>query len=264
MQEVVCGRNPQQRSTGELVGLQVARAILQLDGCDHFGVTVPVEVQRYLERLVARLSLVLDDLLMGVYVIGGVAFDEYLPESSDLDVYAVVRTALERDQKLSVANGCSHRMLRCPARRLELVVVSVQAARRGSAAPQWELNLNTGVREPDHVGLDPGAEQSHWFLIDLAIAHERGIALLGPPAHELIAAPQAVYVRSAQAEVVAWYARNELPEDAVTVACRAWHWLENGKFASKREALRWATERLGYGTRGREPAPERYRADVAP
>jgi hypothetical protein len=215
-----------------------------------------MEVQRYLQQVVARLRSVLDDLLIGVYVIGGVAFDEYHPESSDLDVYAVVRRPLKPDQKLSVANCCSHRMLRCPARRLELVVLSVRAAQQHSAVPQWELNFNTGARQPEHLGLDPGSEPSHWFLVDLAIAHEHGIALLGPPARELIVAPEAAEVRAAQAEVVAWYARNELGQDTVTAACRAWHWLETGSFAGKGEALRWATERLDCGARERDPTPE--------
>ena len=219
--------------------------------------SVPEEVQSYLGELVARLSSVLDDRLIGVYVIGGLAFDDYRPGSSDLDVYVVVQSPLEQHQKLSVANCCSHRKLPCPARRLELVVVSVRAARRRSAAPQWELNLNTGPRQLDHVGLDPGAEPSHWFVVDLAIAHERGIALLGPPAHKLIAAPKAADVRTALAEVVAWYAHNELGEDAVTAACRAWHRLETGRFASKREALRWATQRLYRCTRWRDPPSER-------
>jgi Domain of unknown function (DUF4111) len=209
---------------------------------------VPEDVQYYLEQLGEGLRSVLDELLLGVYVIGGVAFEDYRPGSSDLDVYAIVQTPLKRHQKLSLANCCSHGTLPCPARRLELVVVSVQAARQPSAAPQWELNLNTGPCQLDHVGLDPATEPGHWFVVDLAIAHERGVALLGPPAHELITAPAAVDLRTALAEVVAWYARNELREDTVTAACRAWYWLETGRFASKREAVRWVigcADRLG-------------------
>jgi Domain of unknown function (DUF4111) len=217
-------------------------------------VIVPAEVQRYLEQLVARLSSLLADRLIGVYVIGGVAFGEYRPKRSDLDVYAVVQSALEPDQKLSVVGCCSHRMLPCPARRLELVVISVHAALRPGKAPQWELNFNTGARQLDHVGLDPSAEPSHWFLVDLAIANERGIALLGPPPHEMMAAPEPGIVRKALTEVVAWYAQNDKGEEAVLAACRAWHWLETGSFASKDGALSWATQRLARSTRGPEPA----------
>jgi hypothetical protein len=219
-------------------------------------VAIPGEVQHYLEQLVTRLSWVLDELLIGVYVIGGVVFGEYRSESSDLDVYAIVQSPLEHDQKLAVAKCCSHRMLPCPARRLELVVISAQAARRPGAAPQWELNLNTGARQLEHVALDPGDEPSHWFVVDLAVAHQHGVALLGPPAHKLIGTPQAGDVRTAQAESVAWYAHNDLREDTVAAACRAWYWLETGRFASKREAWRWATRRMARSTSGHHRAAE--------
>jgi len=205
---------------------------------------IPEDVRGYLARLIERLSAALEDRLVGVYALGGMAFGDYRPESSDLDVYAVVRAALEEDQKLSLAERCSHRMLPCPARRLELVVISAEAARRPGRVPRWELNLNTGPGQPDHVGLDPAAEPSHWFVLDLAIAYHRGVPLVGPPAHELIGSPDAAAVHHAQSEVVAWYARNEMREETVTAACRAWHWLETGTFAAKREARHWAGARL--------------------
>jgi hypothetical protein len=122
-----------------------------------------------------------------------------------VDVYGVVDGALDEQLKLSVAECCSHRSLPCPARRLELVVISAAAARRPGSVPGWELNLITGAGEDNH--LDPANEPTHWFVLDLAIARERGVCLVGPPARELIGAPDAADVRVALADVVAWYAR---------------------------------------------------------
>jgi hypothetical protein len=205
---------------------------------------VPADVQTYLDRLGERLRQALDPDLIGAYAVGGLALDDYRPESSDIDVYAVVRTPLDEPGKRSVADLCSHRSLPCPARRLELVVISAAAGRSPGAAPQWELNLNTGERETDHVGLDPAAEPSHWFVLDLALARQCALPRLGPPADQLIGAPVEADVRAAQAEVVAWYARSGPGAETVSAACRAWYWSETGMFAAKREALRWAAQRL--------------------
>jgi hypothetical protein len=208
-------------------------------------VAVPANVQRYLDRLVDRLRDELDPDLLGVYAIGGLALGDYRAPGSDVDVYAVVRTALDEARKLSVADLCSHRSLPCPARRLELVVISAAAAGSPGGAPRWELNLNTGAYETDHVGVDPAGEPSHWFVLDLALARQCALPLLGPPAAELIGSPPASDVRAAQAQVIAWYAGNGLGGETVTAACRAWYWDQTGRFAAKRDALRWAAKRLG-------------------
>jgi hypothetical protein len=205
---------------------------------------LPEDVQRYLSRLVERLASVLHDRLIGVYGLGGLAYGDYRHGRSDLDVYVVVRSSLDANEKLAIADGCSHGALPCPARQLEMVVISAQAARHPTSTPRWELNLNTGADRTDHVGLDPAAEPSHWFVLDLAIARQCGVALLGPPASELVGVPQVDDIQRAQSEAVAWYARNEMPAETVAAACRAWHWLATGTFAAKRTAARWALTRL--------------------
>lgn len=201
---------------------------------------VPPVERRYLAQLVARLSGALGERLLAVYVVGGVAFGDYRPGRSDLDIYVIVDAPLDEAEKRAVAERCSHRALTCPARRLELVVISARAAQQPGPAPRWELNLNTGPGLSDHVGVEAAAEPAHWFVLDLAIARERAVTLLGQPPYELIGAPRPADVRAAQAQTVAWYAENDMPAETVAAACRAWHWLATGEFASKRSAMRWA------------------------
>jgi hypothetical protein len=201
---------------------------------------VPDDERRYIARLVERLGWTLQERLIAVYALGGLAFDDYRPGKSDLDIYVIVSSSLNEHEKHSIADRCRHRSLPCPAPRLELVVISARAARHPGPAPRWELNLNTGPSLSDHVGLDPAAEPAHWFVLDLAIARERGATLLGPAPREVIGAPRTADVRAAQSEAVAWYAENDMPAEAVAAACRAWHWLATGRFASKRQAARWA------------------------
>ncbi len=100
-----------------------------------FGITIPSDVQLYLGRLAERLTAALAGRLLGVYVLGSVAFDDYRPQSSDVDVYGVVDGTLDEPLKLAVAKCCSYRSLPGPARRLELVVISAAAARRPRGAP---------------------------------------------------------------------------------------------------------------------------------
>jgi hypothetical protein len=201
---------------------------------------VPDAEQSYLCCLLDRLRSILDDRLTAVYALGGLAFDDYQPGRSDLDIYVIISGPLDEDERHAITDRCSHRALPCPAPRLELVVMSARAAQHPGASPQWALNFNTGHALSDHVGLDPAAEPAHWFVLDLAIARERGIALLGPPPSELIGELRLADVRSAQSQAVAWYAANDMPVEAIASACRAWHWLATGRFASKRQAARWA------------------------
>lgn len=213
--------------------------VFTLDGSME-EVRIPCDVRGYLDRLVELLRFGLCDRLVGIYALGSLAFDDYRPASSDLDIYAVVHAPLAREEKLVVADVCSHRALPCPARKLELVLISAASARYPGAAPKWELNLNTGSHQIDHVGLDPAAEPRHWFVVDLAIAHERGVSLFGPHAKEVIGTPDAAAVRDAQSDVVAWFAHNATEAEMVTAACRARYWLRTGTFSAKSQALRWA------------------------
>ena len=82
-------------------------------------------------------------------------------------------------------------------------------------------------------------------MLDLAIARQSAVTLLGPDARELIGSPSHAVLAAAQADAVAWYARHGTAEEAFVAACRAWHWDQAGTFASKRVALRWAAARAG-------------------
>jgi hypothetical protein len=186
--------------------------------------------------------------VVGVYLVGSLALGDYRPAQSDIDVYVIVVSKLTRSQKREVARNLSHRAMACPATRLELVVVTAEEALAPSAPPLWELNFNTGSGEADHLGLDPVSEPSHWFVLDLALASERGVSLLGPPAGSVIVSPPVAQIRAAQRQAIIWYAEHAMPAEAAIAACRAWHWQEQGGFASKNEALSWARARFESGS----------------
>lgn len=192
----------------------------------------------YLHELAARLPEA-----RAVYVIGSAAMGGYEPGRSDLDVLVAVDAPLDGAARDAIVARCSHDALPCPARKLELVVYTAAQLATPSRGQRWELNLNTGADEPLHAGADPAAEPWFWFVLDLAQARDHAVPLRGPPAHELIGEVPRTLALEALADCIAWYARHQPGEAAFLAAARAWRYVEEGVWSSKRDALRWARQR---------------------
>jgi predicted nucleotidyltransferase len=180
-----------------------------------------------------------------IVLIGSAALGDYVHGSSDLDV-AVIAPGPVGDPE-AVAAPLRHSALPCPARRLELVVYRAEQAAAPTRDIEFELDLNTG-EEVDRLLTELGDEAGHWYLIDLAIAHEHGRSLAGPPAGDVIGAPPHTDVIDALLAGLAWAIAEE-PDTLNTVlnACRAWHFAETGDWLAKRAAGAWAAERLEDG-----------------
>lgn len=165
--------------------------------------------------------------LRGAWLVGSIAWDDYRPGSSDIDVLAVADPQ-PLPVRLALAEALA--ALPCPGRKLEFVLYPP-----GPDQPsRWQLNLNTN---PVHASTDPATEPRHWFVLDVAMARERAIPLFGPPAHELLAPVPEQTVRQALEESLAWHEANEPKEpNAVLNACRARHYTETGRWASKTAA----------------------------
>jgi hypothetical protein len=199
------------------------------------------DAARYLERLVDRSRAVLGDRLIGAWLANSGARDDYLPGRSDLDVELGVDGALDEPSRFRLADALRHGSLPCPAPRLELVVYRSEVLADPGARPDWELNLNTGPATADHVGLDASAEPTHWFVLDLSMARERSIPLLGPPLADLLAPiPDELVIEALRASAD-WHAVNDAAApNRVLNACRAWLWLTERRWSSKTEAAAWA------------------------
>jgi hypothetical protein len=199
----------------------------------------------YLSRVVERLREPLGSELHAVVLGGSAALGAYEPGRSDLDVIAVCASPLPETLARDLARALSHRALPCPARRLELVVMTRAAAAGDPRASAFELDLNTGADEADHVGLDPAAEAAHWFVVDRSIARARGRALFGPAPRDVLAPVPRGEVLVALGDSLDWHAIHESTSpNSVLNACRAWRWTRTGRWTSKRAAAEWARERM--------------------
>ncbi len=192
--------------------------------------TVAPELRPYLDELVERLAAVTE--LEALYLLGSGAGGAWQPGVSDVDVVAVTSRSLTTAERQAVAAAAES--LPSPARKLELVVYP-----RGS--DEWELNLNTG----EHVSFDVADEPGFWFVLDRAQAAEHAVPLLGPPWSELFDPVAREDVVAALLESLDWQAREE-PDTRSSVlnTCRAWAWLETGRWRSKPEAAAWLRNRV--------------------
>jgi hypothetical protein len=199
----------------------------------------------YLAELVARLRAGLGEDLVAAILGGSAGLGAYEPGRSDLDVLAVVDRPPGGARLRALAPDLLHASLPCPARKLELVVMTRATVAGKPGAPAYELNLGTGAGQPDVVELDPAAEAAHWFVIDRAIARSRGRSLLGPPAREVLAPVPRHELVAAVHGSLDWHQAHETASpDTVLNASRAWHWACTGRWASKARAAEWARDRL--------------------
>jgi predicted nucleotidyltransferase len=202
-------------------------------------------IARYLQAVVAALRARLGADLVAVSLVGSGATGDFVPGTSDLDVAAVTARPIQRETKLALAEALSHDRLPVPARLLELVVYTLAALASPQRRVQFELNLNTGRDVEDHVGLEPAAEAGHWFLLDLAIAREHGVALFGPALGVLVGELPREWLLTAAKASLDWYDANEpAPASTVLAACRAWRFAAEGSWGSKADAAAWAAKRL--------------------
>src|SRR4051812_28710629 len=150
--------------------------------------------------------------------------DAYVPGRSDVDVIGVSAGTLSEKDRRAIATDLSHGRLPCSARKLELVIYTRAHVERPAACIQPELNLNTGAEEHSLESADP-----FWFVLDLALARERGVSLHGPGPAELIGeVPRAAILRALAASVD-WYAREDPGSpNALLNADRARRYVDEG------------------------------------
>ena len=89
-------------------------------------------------------------------------------------------------------------------------------------------------------------ESPHWFLLDLAIAREASLPLLGSPLGALLGPIPRSASLAALRLSLDWFDANE-PDRAsvVLAACRARRFAEEGAWGTKPEAAEWAASRHG-------------------
>ena len=197
-------------------------------------------MEEYLAELTRRLSEQLGEQLLAAWVVGSSALGDFDAARSDVDVQALSAERCDRATLQALATALT--AVPCPVRGLEFVLYA------RAEVPRFSLNLNTGPGMTHHEGYDPDAEQHFWFTLDVSIAHEHAVALLGPHPSEVLPPLARELVAHAARDSLAWWASYDAGQ-AVLAACRAWAWAQEDRWLSKGEAAAWAIARLD------DPAP---------
>jgi predicted nucleotidyltransferase len=201
----------------------------------------------YLGEVTRRVSGVLGDRLVGVWLVGSGASGDYDPVRSDIDVQGVATERLPLDERKDLVGRLEHAVLPNPARGLEFVLYA-QEDLEDPRGPRLQLNLNTGARMEHHVAYDADDDAQFWFTIDVSIARQTAVPLLGPSASDVFPEPPRWLVAGAALEALDfWAALPGAGHQTVLTACRSWAWAVDGVWRSKGDSARWAMERTAPG-----------------
>jgi hypothetical protein len=146
---------------------------------------VPTEVASFGRELARRLAEALGGGLVGAYFVGSVALGGYVADESD--IVGVSEHQVPAGAKLLVADAVLGCTTDCPARGLEFTLYRQEIAGAPPRGADFEVNANRGPRMARSVHLDPGAEPGFWYIIDRAVAHRAGIAIVGLPERQVFA-----------------------------------------------------------------------------
>ena len=200
------------------------------------------DVDEYLDQLTNSLESHLGEHLVAAWVIGSGALGDFDRDRSDVDVQAVSSIRHSRAELRRLAAALSHDALPCPVRGLEFVVYAREDL-GDPAGPAFQLNLNTGRGMRQHEGLDPRSEARFWFTLDVAIARDSALPLIGAVPSTVLPVLPRPLILHALSEALDWYGAND-DAQAVLAACRAWAWAADGSWLSKGRAARWAIAQL--------------------
>lgn len=191
-----------------------------------------------LERLLGR-------GIVGLYLSGSLAYGDFAPDRSDIDLEAVVRNPLTEDQLRSVEQLHKEVERRCPewANRIECSYVSLELIREltppAKARPWW--GFGTFYAE---------APAGNEWIINHYLLSKYGIALEGPDFNDLIPPIDIHAVRQASArdlfqewvpkiDDIAWLSNSHYQSYLVLNLCRILRTVIHGQPGSKKVAGQW-------------------------
>lgn len=212
--------------------------------------TAGQEIDRVVIELLGEMRRVLGDELRAVYLAGSLTAGDFSADRSDLDLVVVTAGALD-DAHVSVM-----REVHC---RFDETASLWRTEVEVSYVPSHALRpFSPGLGTFAHLGRGEQLEVREFdrsWNLELHQLREHAIAVVGPPAGEVIAPISEGELRATAATLVQDWLEPlaDTPERwrrvgyqafLVLTACRALHTLETGTIVSKRAAARWVMTSL--------------------
>lgn len=210
------------------------------------NVTPYPAINTMLTEWVEGLKRLLDDNVVGLYLSGSLAYGDFVPERSDVDLQAVVRNPLTQEELKSIEQ--LHREIegRCPqwANRIECSYVPLELLREPTppvtSRPWWGFGT-----------LYAEAPAGNEWIINHYLLSKHCFALEGPDFNELIPPISIQEVRQASARDLfkewvpkiddrAWLSNSHYQSYLVLNLCRILHTVIHGQVGSKKVSGQWA------------------------
>ncbi len=188
--------------------------------------------------------------LVGIYPYGSLAFGDYTPDTSDMDVLAVAATPPVEEARQRIVETLARRVPELPGAGLDFSLMDAADAASPPDPPSLliALGMYRGWNwKPDVTFDEAGEPTGH---IAPAVILQTGAHISGaPPAEVFSPVPRAFLLRAVRGSVAWWMQHDEIwmPRSAVLNACRAWRLAEEGVLSSKLGGGAWALEKgIGY------------------
>ncbi|MBV9622491.1 MAG: DUF4111 domain-containing protein [Acidobacteria bacterium] len=204
------------------------------------------EINSVLTEWADGLKRLLGKKIVGLYLSGSLAYGDFVPERSDIDLQAVVQNPLTEDELRSVEQLHKDVERRCPewAGRIECSYVPLDLMRELTppAKPRPWWGFGTFYAE---------APAGNEWIINHYILSKHGITLAGPDFNDLIPLIDIDSVRRASAEDLfqewvpkvdddVWLSNSHYQSYLVLNLCRILHTVIHGEPGSKKVAGEWA------------------------
>jgi len=208
---------------------------------------VPTEVLSLLGSFLFEVSRIFSGEMVGVYVRGSLACGGFDQRASDIDIFVVLEESVDATVmgKLKTIHEGLREGFPLFGPRLEVAYLSRADIRKYE---QNTFHPTIVKRKPLHMRL----HGSDWLLERAAVV-DHGIALLGPPAGELIDRISGDEIRTVSEEIldqwISWARDEDNPEWHLPVihkafviqsTCRALYSAIFGELVSKEKAVAWA------------------------
>jgi predicted nucleotidyltransferase len=192
------------------------------------------------------LKQLLGKKIVGLYLSGSLAYGDFVPERSDIDLQAVVQSRLTENELRSVERLHGEIERRSPqwANRIECSYVPLELMRESTAPAESRPWWGFGT-------LYAEAPAGNEWIINHYLLARYGIALEGPAFNELIPPIDKHAVQQASARDLfqewvpkisnpAWLSNSHHQSYLILNLCRILHTVIRGELTSKKVASQWA------------------------
>ena len=203
------------------------------------------EVKEYTNQLAQKLQETLGDNLIGLYQTGSSSLDDF-QSSSDLDVIGVVSEEMKDGEKDTLMEILDHKNFPCPAKGLDLVIVTEQSVKNPVEEPYYDFRFSTGGSWEVETEIEGKAKE---MLILFELCRRNGVCLFGEKPESLFDPVNRSHLIEALIDGLEWHQTEILDpfhdpygQYSVLNACRALAFVRTDQFLSKTKGAEWFLE----------------------